>query len=323
MVYRISSCFGEELKLWRNIKLAAGVKNVSIERHINYFDDFIRKQNITEIKFTKEDWQEWIKFRPEESEATRQGRIVYSYQILIFLKGKGYDIYSPHRLPHVNSKIQYYIYSDEERNKYFAYIDTVDFRNDPMCALCYPVIFRILYSCGTRVEETLAVKVKDVDLDAGIIRLTKTKNNKERYVPISNSLKEVLNQYASKCLYLKNEDDYFFAHIDRRPINAQSIYWLHRKALQAADIPYRGGGLGPRVHDWRHTMAVRCLEQFMNQGADLYNVLPILSKYLGHTNISATERYLHLVEQNFKNVNEKTIETIKTIAGDNYDDKDK
>ena len=317
MVYRLKSCFKEELENFRDLKLSSGVKDVSIQRYLNYFDDFICEQGVNQIEFTKELKDQWIKYRPDEGDITRYTRVNYSIEFLTFLEAKGYNVIIPRRLQYVGSKIQHYIYTEAERDKYFEYIDSVDYIKDPMAALYMPVIFRILYGCGTRVGETLSIRVKDVDLTEGIILLRKTKGDRNRLVPVSPGMHEILNKYASKCLYLKTDEDYFFSHIDRRRVSEQSIYNLHRKALDYAGIPYVGGGKGPRVHDWRHTMAVTSLESFMNNGTDLYNVLPILKTYLGHSNVFSTERYLHLVSQNYDSILSKTASTDSYIAGDN------
>lgn len=317
MVYRLTSCFAAELENFRQIKLASGVKDVSIERYINYFDDFIRSHDVKKIIFTNDLNKEWIKPRSEEGEVIRYVRVNYSIEFLTYLKAKGYDVYIPRRLPYKSSRVQFYIYTEEERDQYFSYIDSIDYVKDPMIALAYPVIFRILYCCGTRVGETLSIKKKEVDLEQGIILLRKTKNGKERIIPLSRSLHELLKQYASKCFYLKTDEDYLFSHIDKRRINEQSIYWAHRRALEHAEIPYVGGGNGPRVHDWRHTMAVTSLENFSSSGANLYNVLPILKNYLGHTKVVSTEKYLHMVSQNYKSIISKAEKTTKYITGDN------
>ena len=72
------------------------------------------------------------------------------------------------------------------------------------------------------------------------------------------------------------------------------LYEVHRLFLQQAGIPYLGGGKGPRIHDWRHTMAVHSFKQMIDAGMDMYVALPILSTYLGHKTIFATERYVRL-----------------------------
>lgn len=317
MVMKAKSCFRNELINFRDIRIAAGIKNVSIERYINFFDDFILNENVNEIKFTKDMISRWIKQRPEEGEVTRYIRVNWSIQFLTYLKGIGYDVEIPRRLPWKPSNFQAYIYSQEEIDKYFEYIDNYYNKDDPMVALYTPIIFRILYSCGTRIGETLSLKVKDVDLQMGILYLKNTKNGKHRMVPISDSLHKLLILYSNKCIYLKNENDYFFSHIDRRRVSEHSVYLIHRHALEAAGIPYVGSGKGPRVHDWRHTMAVESLNKFEKEGCDLANILPILKQYLGHSSICATEKYLRLVTQHYDELLNKSKVTEMYINEEN------
>ena len=65
----------------------------------------------------------------------------------------------------------------------------------------------------------------------------------------------------------------------------KSIYEKHRDFLFRAGIPYIGDGNGPRIHDWRHHMAVYSFKQMTDSGLDMYVALPILSTYLGHKTI--------------------------------------
>ena len=63
MVLRIKSVFKDALLKYRAIQLASGIKNVSIERQLNYFDDFIIENEISEIIFTKEMASKWDAYR--------------------------------------------------------------------------------------------------------------------------------------------------------------------------------------------------------------------------------------------------------------------
>lgn len=67
--------------------------------------------------------------------------------------------------------------------------------------------------------------------------------------------------------------------------------------LRIAKIPHGGRGRGPRIHDLRHTFAVRRLEAWYREGADLNAKLPVLSTYLGHESMSGTQRYLQLTAE--------------------------
>lgn len=322
MSLRLRSVMNNLLLKYHEIKIASGVKSVSIDRYINYIDDFYINNNIDSIVYTKELHSLWIKERNDlEGHYVRYIRTIYLIEFLSFIKSLGYDVYIPRRLPYKSSNFIAYIFADEELYKYFEYIDSFFSYKDPMVALYVPIVFRILLSCGTRIGETLALRVEDIDLNEGVIHLKETKNSRFRSIPMSSSLLSLLKQYCDKCLYLKSKDDFFFSHIDKRKVDEQSIYHIHRKALEYAGVPYIGSTKGPRLHDLRHTFAVKSLKQFEDRGCDLNNVLPILRQYLGHTNISATEKYLQLVSQNYNDVLDKTKDTeLSIMKGENNDD---
>ena len=84
-----------------------------------------------------------------------------------------------------------------------------------------------------------------------------------------------------------------------------ALYDIHRLILKQAGIPYIGSGYGPRIHDWRHTFAVKAFKQMIDQGLDMYVALPILSTYLGHKTIYATERYVRLTMDLYPYLEEK------------------
>ena len=56
-----------------------------------------------------------------------------------------------------------HIYTDDEIDRYFQAVDAYDFRQSKN-KIQLPVLFRLLYSCGLRVTETLMIRIKDVDL---------------------------------------------------------------------------------------------------------------------------------------------------------------
>lgn len=78
-------------------------------------------------------------------------------------------------------------------------------------------------------------------------------------------------------------------------------------------IPRKGKELGPRVHDWRHTWAVNAFRKLSDAGYDLYVALPVISTYLGHKNISATEKYLQLTKQMYPEIDAKATTRFESI----------
>lgn len=70
-----------------------------------------------------------------------------------------------------------------------------------------------------------------------------------------------------------------------------------RNLLKIIGIKSNTGHIRPRIHDLRHTMATHCLEGWYRQGKDVQSKLGLLSTYLGHVNISGTQRYLTMTTE--------------------------
>jgi integrase len=124
-----------------------------------------------------------------------------------------------------------------------------------------------------------------------------------------------MRKFADKCFYLLAADDYIFTNAYGGRLDVKSVYEKHRLFLTKAGIPYRGNGEGPRIHDWRHSMAVRSFKQLADAGLDLYVALPILSAYLGHKTIYATEHYVRLTMQIYPSIERKFAPVVDRIFG--------
>lgn len=135
---------------------------------------------------------------------------------------------------------------------------------------------------GLRISEVVNLRNEDVDLSSGFIRVRNGKGNKERYVPIVNSLSEDLNKYNEYKIKEKvTSDNYFFnlRHTDRGITRNNILVMLKKYATHA--------GIKPDVispHVCRHTFATLMLYK----GCDLY----VVSKVMGHSSINTTMIYL-------------------------------
>ncbi len=197
-----------------------------------------------------------------------------------------------------------YIFTKEELERFFTAVDqnTPKVSVSPLRHLIMPVLFRLLYACGLRVSEATHLRTRDVDLRQGTLILRNTKGGKERMVGISDSMLTRMKDYRNRTEINSVRSEYFFPAPDTGFYDTSMIYSYFRKYLQAAGIPHRGRGAGPRMHDLRHTFSVHVLNKWSLEGKDLYTCLPILSTYLGHSNIYITEEYLRLVPDSYNNL---------------------
>jgi len=151
------------------------------------------------------------------------------------------------------------------------------------------VMLELLYSSGLRVSELVSLKLEDVHLEAGFLRVL-GKGSKERIVPVNmraiGKIKMYLNQQRPEILK-KKRSSFLFITGRGKPMTRQR-FWQTIKALSKR----RGIALSP--HMLRHSFATHLLEG----GADLRSV----QKMLGHSDISTTQIYTKVTTERIKKV---------------------
>lgn len=235
--------------------------------------------------------------RPHETYSTQSKRIGMLRQFAAFLQNRGIEAYVyPERNTHgESSSFVPYIFSDQEISSIFNLVDYLpSLLRYPAYAIIYPVLMRLLYSCGLRLSETLSLRHRDVNLKQGTLFIDKSKNNKSRLVPMSVSMTEVCVDYSRKMQLSHNGDDYFFPSPNGGKYNRHAVKGTIQKIYAKAGIQKLPNGRYPRAHDMRHSQAVHALIKMQSEGMDLYQSLPILCAYLGHKDIRSTEKYLRL-----------------------------
>ena len=157
-----------------------------------------------------------------------------------------------------------------------------------------------LYGAGLRLGEALALNCADVDLQEAVITVRDTKFFKTRLVPIGQGLVRVLAAYRSRreLRHRGPPGAPFFRLRNGAPMNKHVVERTFCRLRAAASVQRDGGPRQqPRLHDLRHTAAVHRLLRWYKDGDDLQQQLPRLATYLGHKDLSATQRYLTLTPQ--------------------------
>lgn len=299
------SAFSDELSFFLKHREEAGVHDTSSEFvTLRRLDQFML-ENCPDKTFSKGNADAWMERREDESPQAHYRRINLSKLFFQFLFPQGYKVFLFEDVRPPKRTFVPHIYTREETERYFLAVDTYDSRTNPFHKLQLPVLFRILYCCGTRITETLMIRKKDVDLEEGIVLLSETKNKKKRYIVLSDDLLQLMKRFADRSFYLLKEEDYIFRTRNGTRLSRDTVDEIHRRILHKAGIPYQGNGHGPRLHDWRHTMAVMAFKKMADEGTDMYVALPMLSTYLGHSTIMATEYYLRLTMDLFPSIKEK------------------
>jgi integrase/recombinase XerD len=194
-----------------------------------------------------------------------------------------------------------YIYSEAELKRLLAAVPTAT--SGPRCALdqdTLRTLLLMLYGAALRHGEALRLQLADVDLAQSLIQVRGTKFFKTRIVPLSVSLNTVLAEFVAKRVrhYLGGDKGTLFSKRDGTPLTASIICHTFRRLCAIASIRREGSARSqPRLHDLRHSAAVHRVTAWYRQDADLNDLLPKLATYLGHTDLSGTQRYLTMTQE--------------------------
>lgn len=162
-------------------------------------------------------------------------------------------------------------------------------------------VLLLLYGAGLRIGEAVALTLQDVDLNAAVITIRDTKFHKTRLVPLGLKLNQAMVQYAAQrkeAGHSRNADAPFFVLRRGGPLSVQIVQQAFTRLRKYAGIGRADGArYQPRLHDMRHSFAVRRLTSWYEQGADVQKLLPHLATYLGHVSIASTQVYLTMTPE--------------------------
>ena len=143
--------------------------------------------------------------------------------------------------------------------------------------------------------------MSDVDLAIQVLNVRLSKFYKDRLVPIGSDLALVLERYTAtrRCLgHSEDKDAAFFVADTGARLSNQLAEQVFSRLRKIAEVHRQDGGrFQPRLHDLRHSFAVHRLVGWYRTGADVNLMLPKLSTYLGHLQMSHTQKYLTMTPE--------------------------
>lgn len=164
----------------------------------------------------------------------------------------------------------------------------------PLRALTYRSLFGLIAAAGLRLSEALMLTMGDVDLQAAALTVRQTKFHKSRCLPLHPSTVQELRRYRQARDRCRSTDDSapFFASHDGGHLPKPTVENVFRRLQPRLGWRARGDHPYPRIHDLRHTMAVRRLQCWRESGQSIDQAMFWLCTYLGHAKISDTYWYL-------------------------------
>ena len=163
----------------------------------------------------------------------------------------------------------------------------------------YATLIGLLAATGLRISEALHLLVSDITPDGLLIR--RTKFQKTRLVPLHDTVVTGLARYLTHRQEMRSGGDHVFVSDDGQPLVYWKVHRVFRTLMKSAGIkPSRGRW--PRIHELRHTFAVRALESSPTGRQRIGQHMLALATYLGHVNINTTYWYLETTPELLRDI---------------------
>lgn len=265
--------------------------------YLKRFDKYI-SENIcsSEVILSESFMCKWVSSL-NGADSSKENEIIVIRQFLKYLNLSGYTAFIP-VIPKVHDNYSPYIFSDEELELIFKSADNTTVKNKNACRhlpIEFPVILRLMFSCGLRIGETIGIQMKDVDLENGILKLINTKGDKHRLVPMSEKMTNILTKYCLAMELVGNGEAWLFPGNEESHISYETVKNRFKRILKDNGIKLKNRKKherGPCLHCMRHVFAFKSFKQTEKLGISLTDSVPFLSIYLGHDSLNETEKYL-------------------------------
>jgi len=312
--YSFAGAFADEITGYLKLRSSQGHQYLRERHYFVSLDRYLLMENANKKELSAPVVEGWL--RSLSSDMSVNTKIVYIShysQFAKYLHTLGLEAFIPER-PIDDKSYTPYVFSEVEMGRLFTSADNLSASHPKsrFVKLQFPTLLRILYGCGLRLDEALRLQASDVDVKAAVMMIRNAKGNKDRLVPMDGSLADILGRYI--LLSRKNNDPQDALLFSTCKGEQHSIttmrHWFNR-TLEAAgieklDLPRYSRNIC--LHCLRHTMAVHSFRKQDLAGIDMYSAAPLLSTYLGHSDIYGTERYLHMTAENSADIIDKTTE---------------
>lgn len=285
--------------------------NEGYELNLLYFDRYCSENFADSLGISQEMINGWCIQRETENKNSLIGRTLAARKLIEYLNTRGLTNLIIPEMPSLDPKQHIpHAFSDEELVSFFAECDRLILSaNTPQKrfrALEMAVMFRLLYSSGLRTTEARLLRMIDIDLDAAVINIRKTKNSIEHYVALHDSTNQMLIKYDRLAQKYFPDRELFFPVKGDKPLSPDMLTYEFHKVWDVVNkynaVPY----------DFRHNYAIHNINTWLSSGFDFNDKFLYLSKSMGHTSLESTRYYYSIVPALANIIEEK--------SGDGFDD---
>ena len=296
MIYTFKSLFSARLYDFVRQKNTLGFSYNESIRLLRDFDRFCYEHFTNESNLTKEICLAWAIRKSSEGNNAFRNRLMPVREFGRYLNRCGESAFVlPPDFAKKGQRHVPHIYTENEIAAIWDIFDHLPLRkNYPIRHFVLPTLIRLLYCCGLRPCEARKLHCADVNLEKGRLNISESKGHKSRIVMLSDEVTDICRKYDSQVSALMPDRNLFFPNSQGKLYTKEWLEKTFRIVRAKAKIDISGEH-PPRLYDFRHTFATHRLYKWMHEGKDITAMLPYLSAYMGHAQISDTYYYIHLV----------------------------
>jgi integrase len=295
------SALRAELDRYLNIRRSLGYSLGTTERILRRFVACAEREKVEHIStalFLQ--WQGCFGNANRQTWARRLGMVRLFAQWLQCMDPK-HEV-PPHGLiPSRYYRTRPHIYTDDEVRRIVETAAGLPSING-IRPLTMSTLFGLISVTGLRISEALSLDVADVDLDTAVLTLRRGKLGKTRLLPVSDSTAVRLRAYdGERDRLLGVRPQAFFISDHGARVTDCGARYSFASVCQSIGLrsaqKFNRHGRGPRIHDLRHTFAVRTLLNWYRTGKDPAQEMIKLTTYMGHVKPAHTYWYIEAVPE--------------------------
>lgn len=194
-------------------------------------------------------------------------------------------------VPYHRRRGQVFLYSDADIAAIMAAAKEII--PQPLRAATYHTLIGLLAASGLRIGEAINLDRDDVDWTEGVLHIRESKFGKSRLVPLQDSSMTALREYDKlrDRLMPRPNDPAFLLSLTAKRLIYACVHPVFRALVDAAGVGTNAPH-PPRLHELRHTFAVRTLLHWYRTEDNVQAKIPSLSTYMGHREPACTYWYL-------------------------------
>lgn len=286
-------------------KRASGYMYNSNADVLKELDTFCIERGFSSDTVTKDLSDAWAVQRDTEGISARNIRVSNLRQVSKYLLSIGVESYMPKMLQSTETKVAH-VFTAPERIEFFECLNKLNVSGSKSRRLLEEcrILFRLYYCCGLRLSEPLWLTWDDVDFDCGKITILQSKGYKDRLVWVTPDISAMIKKYHDYITAECPDETLVFPGVKAgKPINEVTVRNYFMKVLSMTS--YASISNPPTIKSFRHTFVVDRLNAWMENGENIEDKLPYLSKYLGHNSIRESLYYYHQVSEAFKIIHDR------------------